>query len=87
MSSPLTLRSVADTFVSDKMIEPTTLQGRRRLTKGGVTLNFYRLPNLYRVRHPYVIHSKPACQQMIASSVAGQVSKNIRAHVAKDEIT
>jgi hypothetical protein len=49
---------------------------------GTVTLNLYRLPNLYRAHHPYVIHSKPACQQMIASSVAGQVSKNIRAHVA-----
>jgi hypothetical protein len=33
------------------------------------------------------IHSKPVWQQMIASSVAGQVSKNIRAHVAKDKIT
>ena len=38
----------------------------------GVTLNLYRLPNLYRARHPYVIHSKPAWQQMIASSVAWQ---------------
>ena len=54
---------------------------------GGVTVNLYRGQNLYRARHQYVIQSKPARQQMIASSVAGQVSKNIRAHVAKDEIT
>ena len=33
-----------------------------------VTLNLYRLPNLYRARHPYVIHSKPAWQQTIASN-------------------
>ena len=52
-----------------------------------VTLNLYRGRNLYRARHHYVIHYKPALQQMIASSVAGKVSKNICAHVAKDKIT
>ncbi|CAL8272653.1 unnamed protein product [Boreogadus saida] len=48
-----------------------TLKGRRKVD-GGVMPNLYRLPNLYRARHPYVIHSKPAWQQMIASSVAWQ---------------
>ena len=36
MSSPLTLTICSRHFSSDKMIEPTTLQGRRRLTKGAV---------------------------------------------------
>ena len=41
MSSPLTLSKVCSRhFSSDKMIEPTTLQGRRRLTKGAVATLF-----------------------------------------------
>ncbi|CAL8368869.1 unnamed protein product [Arctogadus glacialis] len=40
MSSPLTLKVCSRHFSSDKMIEPTTLQGRRRLTKGAVATLF-----------------------------------------------
>ena len=42
---------------------------------GCVTQNLYRLPNLYRPRLHYVIHSKPAGKQMIASSLPGRFQK------------
>jgi hypothetical protein len=40
MSSLLTLKICSRHFSSDKIIEPTILQGRRRLTKGAIATLF-----------------------------------------------